>query len=80
MKNTPLTSIKVSDGTFRKLHLAAKKSGKGVAEVRRICLDLGLDVFERVGYNLEKFASDHIAISVIPPLSALPDPKIEQAK
>jgi len=75
MKNHPLTSIKVSDNTFEKLQKAVELSGKDTADVRRLCLDLGLAAFERMEYDIERYAADRLAESeptFIPPLKSLP--------
>ena len=81
MKNYPLTSIKVSDSTFEKLKKAVELSGKESADVRRLCLDLGLAAFERMGYDLEGFASEHLAkMDAIQPLQSLPEIKNRKAK
>ena len=80
MKNYPLTSIKVSDSTFQKLEKAIELSGKKSAEVRRLCLDLGLAAFERMGYDMGGFASEHLAkMDAIQPLQSLPAPKQNKA-
>jgi hypothetical protein len=78
MKNYPLTSIKVSDETFKKLQQAVKLSGKDTAEVRRLCLKLGLDAFARMDFDIESYASSCLATSPAPqeapaPLKSLPD-------
>ena len=74
MKNYPLTSIKVSDETFKKLQQAVKLSGKDTAEVRRLCLKLGLDAYERMGFDIESYASSCLAAAnaAAPQQSAAP--------
>ena len=84
MKNYPLTSIKVSDETFKKLQQAVKLSGKDTAEVRRLCLKLGLDAFARMGFDIESYASSCLATSPAPqeapaPLKSLPDSANKQS-
>jgi len=80
MKNYPLTSIKVSDETFKKLQQAVKLSGKDTAEVRRLCLKLGLDAYARMGFDIESYASSCLAAANAPapqqstaPLKSVPD-------
>lgn len=84
MKNYPLTSIKVSDETFKKLQQAVKLSGKDTAEVRRLCLKLGLDAFARMGFDIESYASSCLATYPAPqeapaPLKSLPDSANKQS-
>lgn len=73
MKNYPLTSIKVSDETFKKLQQAVKLSGKDTAEVRRLCLKLGLDAYARMGFDIESYASSCLADESPAPLKSVPD-------
>lgn len=72
MKNYPLTSIKISDETFKKLQQAVKLSGKDTADVRRLCLKLGLDAYERMGFDIESYASSCLAAAPAPPQAAAP--------
>ena len=72
MKNTPLSSIKVSDATFKKLHEAVEKSGLPNADVRRAALRIGLDLLEKVGYDIDGFMSSK-AIELSEKLDSSPD-------
>jgi hypothetical protein len=82
MKNTPLSSIKVSDRTFEKIQIAVKKSGMDRADVIRWAIRLGLDSLEKTGYDVEGAVSQFVdAQTVAPMITSLPNPKpVKNAK
>lgn len=82
MKNTPLSSLKVSDRTFEKIQLAVKKSGMDRADVLRWAIRLGLDSLEKTGYDVEGAVSEYIDSKTITPdsLQSLPTPATKQSK
>jgi len=60
MKNTPLSSLKVSDRTFEKIQIAVEKSGMDRADVIRWAIRLGLDSLEKTGYDVEGAVSQFV--------------------
>lgn len=73
MENTPLSSLKVSDQTFKKLQEAVSNSEMSVADIRRWALTLGLDALKRMNYDVEGFLSAQVEALTPPPLQSLPD-------
>ena len=51
MKNTPLSSIKIDDKTFRMLQIAVEKSGMDRADVLRWTIRSGLMDLEQISYD-----------------------------
>ena len=82
MKNTPLSSLKVSDRTFEKIQIAVKKSGMDRADVIRWAIRLGLDSLEKTGYDVEGAVSQFVEskCAVAPMITSLAAPEPSKIK
>jgi hypothetical protein len=76
MKNTPLSSIKVSDKTFAKIQLAVEKSGMDRADVIRWAISLGLDSMRKINYDVETAVAKTIDVIEALEASHLPQANI----